>query len=130
MPIVLFSAILPFILWPIEIVLPYPHIIEEAAKSIFIYFILTSIKKESQYKAVLLSGFLFAFSESILYIPNLLLVGSSITIFLRLALTIPLHIGTMALMLSLGRRRKSLIIIGLGLAIIIHYLFNVVVQGF
>ena len=33
----LFAAFAPFILWLVEVFLPYPHIVEELAKAIFIY---------------------------------------------------------------------------------------------
>ncbi|KKU27764.1 MAG: hypothetical protein UX42_C0024G0020 [Microgenomates group bacterium GW2011_GWC1_46_20] len=39
----LFAAIAPFLIWPIEFVLPYPHIIEELVKAHASTFLILSL---------------------------------------------------------------------------------------
>lgn len=117
MTVVLFAAIAPLILWPIEIVFPYPHIVEELAKAILVFFVLKTARTSSQINLAVASGFLFAISESVLYLFNLLAVGSTGTLLARLATTIPLHVTTVVLMtINLP--------IGLPISIIGHYFFN------
>ena len=127
MIIVLFGAILPFILWPIEYFLPFPYLIEEAAKGVFAYLIIRMVERPLQWRIAALFGLLFALSESVFYIFNILLVGTSITYFERLALTIPLHAGTMVLILLFGQKKREFIPIGVLIAVIIHYYFNLFV---
>lgn len=120
----LFSLILPFILWPIEQVLPYPYIIEEIAKGSLVYLILGNPRKASRIKMAIAVGALYAFSESVLYLFNIFAVGSLSTLFQRLAITVPLHIITTLVILFPALKDKRLIVVGVILAGIIHYLFN------
>lgn len=130
MIIVLFGAILPLLLWPIETFLPYPAVIEELAKAVLVYWILTSVAgKRAQIQTTILAGAAFAFSESMLYLFNILLVGTAWTFFLRLLLTIPLNIITMLVMLLLGLWKRWLLVLGLLAAMLLHYVFNVFVAG-
>ncbi len=125
---ILLGAILPFILWPIELVLPYPYLVEEIAKLIIIYLILNStLKLKEKFQITFLSGLLFSISESVMYLFNITQVGSTETLLIRLALTIPLHVGTMILILIFGLKRKEMSILGLFLTMPIHYFFNVLV---
>jgi hypothetical protein len=120
----LFSLILPFILWPIEQALPYPYIIEEIAKGSLTYWVLKNPRRASRIKAAIAIGALYAFSESVLYIFNIFAVGNLSTLFQRLAITIPLHIITTLVILLPALKDKRLIVVGVILAGIIHYLFN------
>ena len=125
---ILLGAILPFILWPIELVLPYPYLVEEIAKVIIVYLILNStLKLKEKFQITFLSGLLFSISESVMYLFNISQVGSTETLFLRLALTIPLHVATMIIILIFGLKRKKMSILGILLTIPIHYFFNVLV---
>lgn len=125
---ILLGAILPFILWPIELVLPYPYLVEEIAKVIIVYLILNStLKLKEKFQITFLSGLLFSISESVMYLFNISQVGSTETLFIRLALTIPLHVGTMIIILIFGLKRKKMSILGILLTIPIHYFFNVLV---
>lgn len=128
MILVLVGAILPFVLWPVEIILPYPFLVEEIAKAILVFFIILSTPKlKDKINFTILAGLLFSISESVMYLFNIYQVGSVETLFIRLILTIPLHIGTMLLILLFGLKRKALIPIGLIIASIIHYYFNIFV---
>lgn len=129
--IILFGAILPFILWPIEIILPFPHIIEELAKGVLVFYTLKQVESNpTRIKIVLLTGLAFALSESFLYLFNIALVGSPTSIFLRLALTIPLHVSTMLIILFPAMYKRPLIIGGLLISILIHYVFNLAIRSF
>lgn len=125
MIIILFAAILPFFLWPIEMLLPYPFIVEELAKALLVYWILVSVSgKSTQIKIAILVGVLFSFSESILYLVNILQVGNGWTIVQRLLLTTPLHVITILIMLFFGMWKKTYLILGVLLAMLLHYWFN------
>jgi RsiW-degrading membrane proteinase PrsW (M82 family) len=126
----LFSLILPFILWPIEYIFPYPFLIEEVAKYLVVLYILQIVKDDRlKVKVAIASGVFFALSETVIYIFNIQLVGSVETIILRLVLTIPLHVLTYLLILIPGMKDSRLAILGVIVAIILHYLFNLVVSN-
>lgn len=127
MIIILFGAIMPFILWPIEYFLPFPYVVEELAKAILVIAIIKYTDRPMQVRIAAFSGLLFAISESVFYIFNILLVGTSITLLQRLLLTIPLHVGTILIILFFGMKRKEFIPIGVVIAGIIHYYFNLFV---
>ena len=128
MEILVFASIAPFILWPIELIFPYPHFVEELAKSALIFIFLKSLQDKRALLQVALAGALFAFSESVLYLFNIAAVGSLKTFFIRLAATTPMHIITFVIILSAVQINKRLIILGLVLAILIHYFYNLVIQ--
>ena len=123
MLIPIFAAPLPFLLWPIEIILPYPYIVEEVAKAILLFFVL---KLPGNQKIIItfLVGFLFAFSENVLYLFNIYSLGNMQTLLLRFVLTTPMHILTSFVILGFGLLNRRLIFLGLALASIIHFLFN------
>lgn len=126
----LFAAIAPFIVWPIELFFPYPYIVEEVFKAVLIYYILKSQTDGAIKVQLTISvGFLFAFSETVFYIWNLFLVGNASLLFQRLLITTPLHIFTCLLILLPALYNKKLIALGLLLAIITHYFFNILITG-
>lgn len=133
----LFAAILPFILWPIEIFLPYPHIIEEVAKASLVFLLRSDTLQvhnadtyRYQLKIIIISGFLFALSESVLYLLNIYLVGDLNLFILRLILTIFLHLITLWIIFILSIKSIKLIIPGILIAILIHYAFNLFLASF
>ncbi len=124
----LFALIAPFVVWPIELILPYPHIIEELAKAILVFTLLDLPERLTKIKLAILIGALFAFSESVLYLFNIQLVGNIQTYFVRLLVTIPLHVITTLIILIPALKNKKLIIVGVILASIVHYFFNLLIQ--
>lgn len=105
----LFAAIAPFLVWPIELMLPYPHFIEEIVKAFLVWW-----GRPTATTAVL-TGAVFAFSEAVFYLFN------SPSALSRLIYTIPLHSSTF-LILALSRRR--FFPLGLAAAILTHWLYN------
>lgn len=105
----LFAIIAPFLVWPIELILPYPHVVEEVAKGILVY------RGNFRPKLALLLGAVFAFSEAVFYSLN------SPIAFSRLIYTLPLHAGTSLVMALSGRKFFPL---GLAAAILLHWLYN------
>ena len=116
----------PFLLLPIEKLLPYPHFIEEAVKLVIVIMM---IKTETQIKEnlwvwVFTAGFLFAVSESILYLMNIFALGNLMLFPQRLAMTGGLHTSTMMFMYFLGRKNYWGLTVGFVGAVLIHYFFN------
>lgn len=124
----LFALIAPFVVWPIELILPYPHIIEELAKAVLVFTLLDLPDRLEKIKLAILIGVLFAFSESVLYLFNIQLVGNIQTYFVRLLVTVPLHVITTLIILLPSLKNKKLIIVGVILASLVHYLFNLHIQ--
>src|SRR3989338_8458996 len=128
MLIPLFASMAPLLIWPVEFIFPYPHIIEELVKGFLVYFILKSSDNTIRIRSTILAGLLFAFSESVMYMFNILLVGTIWTFIERLILTIPLHVITTLLILLSGMRKKELLPLGVVAAMFLHYFFNLFVQ--
>ena len=129
MLIPLFASMAPFLIWPIELIFPYPYIVEELVKGLFVLFILKSPSNAVKIRLAILVGLFFSFSESVLYMSNILLVGTLWTFVERLLLTFPLHIITTLLILLSGMKKKELLPLGVITAMLMHYLFNLLVSG-
>ena len=122
----LIAAFTPFLLYPIELLLPYPYLIEEVA----ILILILPLLKEStstQVKMAIVIGILFTFSESVLYTFNMAAVGTPATLILRIATTGILHVATPLLMILGYHLFKRGIIVGFIFAVIVHYIFNFLV---
>lgn len=116
------SLITPFILWPIELVFPYPFIVEEIAKLLIVFPLAKNAKKHLLLYGISI-GILFAMSESVIYSMNAA-YGSPNYIFLRLLTTSILHATTAVIILFSAKRGRILLGIGLVIAMVIHYLYN------
>lgn len=116
----------PFLLLPVERFLPYPHFIEEAVKLGIVAMILKAEReaKGSLWIWVVMAGFLFAMTESILYLMNIFALDNLMLFPKRLILTGGLHTGTMMLMYFLGRKNYMGFAAGFIGVVIIHYFFN------
>ena len=123
----LFAVIFPFILWPVEILLPYPYIFEEIAMMLLLIPVLKENRKH-QIKTAVIIGVLFSVSEAVLYLFNIYLVGDIRTFFIRILLTTSLHVLTPIIILLPTFISKKLIIVGLILAIAVHYFFNLFIS--
>jgi len=126
----LYSAVLPFLLWPLEYFLPYPHLVEEVAKGVLLWFLVGSelTNKQKMMMAVVV-GFVFGFSESNFYIINALMGDGIRTYFLRLVVVTPMHILTSVAIVLPALKSKKRIWIGIVGAILIHSGYNLYVSG-
>lgn len=106
----------PFFLLLVEKFLPYPYVIEE----IFKFFL---AKKANSIKTAITLGFLFSLSESVFYIINPSFQLSPMAYIVRFIMVTLMHVSTI-LVMQYFIKKKSLWLIGLILAILIHYLFN------
>lgn len=129
MLIPLFASVAPFLIWPIEFVFPYPFVVEELVKLLIVFFILKSLNKKTMIILAILAGIFFAFSESVLYISNIILVGTPWTFIERLIITTPLHVITILLILFSGMWRRIFLPLGVAAAMILHFFFNLFVAG-
>lgn len=111
----------PFFLWPLEFYFPYPHIIEELFKAGVVLFIL---KNSKNYYLTALSGIIFAFSETVFYLPNIYSVGGLNTLGLRLITTTLLHTSTLLLMHFTYNKGKLAFTLGILTSILIHFAYN------
>lgn len=120
----LMALMAPFLVWPIEFYLPYPYIIEELVKVIFVLFIIKESKISKQIQLGLIIGVLFALSETVFYLFNFFQQTSLLPLILRLFLTSILHSLTIMVILISTFVNKKLLVFGLLFAILIHYLYN------
>lgn len=117
------ASITPFILWPIELVFPYPHVVEELSKGVISYLIIRS-KTKNPILAAVASGVLFGVSETVFYLFNILPSGNSSTLALRLVTTLPMHVITFVIITVISLKNKYFMPLAVTLTILIHYLFN------
>lgn len=113
----------PFPLWLIEIILPYPYIIEE----LFKFFIAKYTPRKNTWYFPLILGLIFSFSETVLYLINFFALGNFSNLPLRLISTTILH--TSLFFLQYYARNSRLRYFTLILAIILHFLYNRSVLG-
>lgn len=114
----------PFLVWPLEKFLPYPHIIEELFKVAVVYFILKSKPTfKDGLKSAIFAGISFAATETALYSLNINAYGSISLLFTRFFTTSLLHCLTFAVIYLSGRRNWGLLL-GFAAAILIHYFYN------
>ncbi|MFS8158856.1 MAG: PrsW family glutamic-type intramembrane protease [Candidatus Roizmanbacteria bacterium] len=124
-----FAAIIPFILWPLELIFPYPAVLEEAAKAASLFFLYRKVPIYRPLPVGLVFGILFAITESTLYLFNIYMVGDIHTYIIRLLLTIPLHTLTSIIISHTIFKKPWLKIVGILIAIVGHYIFNVAVAS-
>ena len=134
MPIfIVFAFALPFLLWPLEMMIQslgigYIFLIEELAKAILLFYAFKNIKKGFITYAIIL-GSAFFLTETIFYFFNIFGSGSTNALIMRVMYTLPIHILT-SLFIAVGimRGSKAGITIGLFLATITHLLFNLLIK--
>jgi len=127
-----YSLAAPLLLLPIEKLLPYPYLIEELVKYILVSLIVRdkSITKQHTWLYVLFAGLLFTFTESFLYIFNIMALGRYGDFPARIVFTGILHAGTMLLMFWGIRRGKFTTAITFLVAVAMHFFFNFIVSSY
>lgn len=127
----LFALFAPFFVWPIEMVFPFPFIIEELAKAVVLFFGLNRTGDSKSYLGlIILAGFLFSLSETVIYIFNYNLIAQISYLLIRFAMTSSLHIVTFLLMYLTFTKKPSYLTLGLITSMLIHYLYNLSVVKF
>jgi hypothetical protein len=126
----LISLSAPLLLLPVEKLLPYPYVIEEAVK----FFVASNLNKNNPTKKITyfwaaLCGLLFTLSESIFYLVNIFALGDIKLFFYRFAFTGILHTTTILLMLFLLRKGKFAAAAGIVFSVVIHYFYNSTLQA-
>lgn len=121
----LYALFAPIILWPVEILFPYPFIVEEIAKGALILFATgKDYDSKKAVKTFLIAGVVFALSETVLYVVNLGFTGSVSYLLIRFILTSLLHSLTFIIILLPTLKNRKLLLPGLLIAILLHYLYN------
>lgn len=124
--VLLLGLVAPILLLPLEAIAPYPHFLEELVKMGLIVWLISGERARARPQLMMAFGIggLFALSETILYLNNFLALANGGNFVPRLVLTGSLHMGTSLLLYLTWRRGRVLGLIGLGLAILTHFLFN------
>jgi hypothetical protein len=123
--ILVLALVGPLLLFPIELLVPWPYLIEELFKLFAVWLILALERKDRRNYLIVavLFAALFTLSESMFYLINILGVGKLGHFPLRLIYTIILHLGTTCL-LYFGWKKQPLGVIAFILAVVLHYLYN------
>jgi RsiW-degrading membrane proteinase PrsW (M82 family) len=123
--IILFALASPFLLWPVEFVFPYPHIVEEFYKVLIVFYILTNENiRNRRYWLALLFGVFFALSETVFYATNFLMIGKGSFLAQRLILTGSMHTITTFVILISALFGRKMLFFGFLMAVLIHFVFN------
>jgi hypothetical protein len=120
----LWAAFAPFLAWPVEMILPYPWLVEELIKGVLVWKVITSADPADAAKLAISIGVLFGGSELLLFVVNAILAGSFGPLVGRLLLTIPMHVLTAFLVYWFGRKGTFGFGIGLAIAMAVHFSFN------
>lgn len=126
----IFGLVAPLIIMPLEKIFPYPFIVEEIVKVIFVMFIISLNNKLSQLKLAIIVALLFATSENIFYLSNFITDDIVYSFLQRFILTTTLHVLTMMIILFSGQKNKRYLILGLFIAILFHCLYNHLIGSF
>ena len=117
----------PWLLWPLEQVLPFPVVIEEGFKLGLVAWALKHSDRGVGWGYLSLIGLGFGMSETILYLFNALHSGETGAYWLRLVTTVPMHVVTV-FVVGWGLKVR-LPWLGLVVAVLIHVGFNRLVRG-
>jgi hypothetical protein len=131
----IFGLFLPFLLWPIEYLLPFPHLIEELAK----YFCLLWLKNAQFAKkaivsksgviATILFALFFSLTESVMYLLNFFALGNLELLSDRLGYTSLMHtVTTLIIFVSLDKKRIYQLLAVIA-AMIVHFIFNSLISA-
>ena len=114
----------PFFLWPIELLLPYPFIIEELAKTALVLFAWPNTNTKQRLQMAVVIGVCFALTESVLYFFNLTELDQANSLLIRLILTTSMHTTTTLLIALSSLKSKKYLPFGVLFASLVHFLYN------
>jgi RsiW-degrading membrane proteinase PrsW (M82 family) len=130
-----FGLFLPFLLWPIEYLLPFPYVIEELAKYFSLLWLKNtqfkkrSIVSKSGVITAILFALFFSLTESIMYLLNYFVLGNFETLPTRLVFTTLMHIVTTLIIFFSLDKNKFYQFLAVIAAMIIHFGFNSLIQS-
>lgn len=116
----LYSAVAPLLLLLVSSVWRYPAVLEEVVKWGILQLIANG--QQPTVKQGIVVGLVFGLSEAVLFSGNAWATGQWGGMVMRLVLTVPMH--TLCAMITAGSMKYKMGILGLGLAMIVHGLFN------
>jgi len=127
----LYALFAPILVWPVELLFPYPFVVEELIKAVIVFFSErdSTASTASKIKLYVLAGVFFALSETVLYILNFNAIGRIDYLLVRFVLTSVLHTTTFLVMYAASKSLKGLPL-GFILAVLIHYIFNLVLTKY
>lgn len=123
--IYVYSLFGPFLIWPVELFLPYPYIIEELFKAFVVYF-----NRSLRIGTFVIAGLLFAVTETVLYSININILGSVNFMILRFISSTLLHSTTFVVIYLFAKRSKRLVSIGFLVSMTIHFFYNSFIPSF
>jgi len=129
--IIVAGFVLPLVLIFIAHYTGFSEIFEEIAKALVILFLILKLPKlKWQIFATIIFGFLFGLSESIFYLNNIFQIGDFSIFWWRFLTAVPMHIVTSLIILFFAQKNKKFIIVGTIIVIVLHLLFNQVINIF
>jgi hypothetical protein len=120
----LMALMAPFLVFLIELFLPYPYIVEEIIKAVLVFQLIDLKNKKYQLTITVFMGILFSLTETVFYFFNFFMLTSLAPLLERLVLTTLLHILTIVTILLPTWINKKLLPLGVIAAMIIHYIYN------
>lgn len=128
---ILAALVVGFFLFFIEQTLFWPHIFEELAKVLIIFFLILKItKKKSRILFTFGAWFIFILVENIFYLPQFIEEGNLALFYGRFLGPSILHLISFALLIIFSWKHKHLIWLALVINIFLHYFFNLGVLKF
>lgn len=119
------GMVLPLLLLPLVQLGGHSEIIEEAAKSAVILFVILKLPSiKWQIYGAIVFGLMFGISENMLYLSNYFKLGLFDFFWWRFMWTVPMHSATALIILFSVAAGKKWLILGLLGAIALHLMFN------
>jgi len=118
------AFVAPLILFIVEEFLVSPAVVEELYKlaALVLARRFSWLPKTAGYAQSAIFGFIFGFSESVLYLINIYKLGSLSHFWFRFPTAVLMHISTMLVLRYF--QNKKLLLVGFILAVFIHWFYN------
>jgi hypothetical protein len=124
------ALISPLLLIPLEKLIPYPYIVEELVKGVFVLLILCLPSKNFQIKLAVFIAFLFSFSENFFYLSNFIIDRNISSFFERFIFASLLHAITILIILLPSQKNSRLFFPAIFIAMLFHFLYNYMIPIF